>query len=149
MARLALFFALALPMIAADNPWSKVQDLKSGSELRIYKKGVTEPVSATFDEANDERMVIVVKYKQMAIAKEDIDRVDARPPVKKTPRKITVNHTVKTTDPDFTPHPNPGIPAPETSWGSSVGMSGGPKPGFEIIYRRQPHVEPMKHPVIK
>jgi hypothetical protein len=136
MSRIALFLALAVSVLAEGNPWAKVQELKSGSELRIYKKGASQPVLATFDEANDERMVIVVKNKQMAVAKEDIDQVDARPVVKKTPRKLTFDQSTKTKDPEFTPHPNPGIPAPETSSSSSVALGGTSKPDFETVYRR-------------
>src|SRR5438309_1546901 len=136
MLRIVLFLAVAASVFAAENTWSKVQELKSGSELRIYKKGASQPVLATFDEANEERVVIVVKNKQMAIAKEDIDQVDARPVVKKTPRKLTFEQSTKTTDPDLTPHPNPGIPVPGTSSSTSVGMSSGPKPDFATVYRR-------------
>lgn len=134
--KVTLILTASMLLFAADNPWTKVQELKSGSELRIFKKGAAQPVMATFDEANDERMVVVVKNKQMAVAKEDIDQVDARPPAKKTPRKLTVDHTVKTTEPDLAPHPNAGVPVPGTSYGSSLSTGGGSKPPFETVYRR-------------
>jgi hypothetical protein len=135
MRRIASSLLLATSLFAADNPWSKVQDLKSGAELRIYKKGVSQPVEARFDDAGDERIVIVLKNRQSSIAKEDIDRIDARPAAKKTARKLGVDSTVKTTDPDFTPHPNPGVPAPGTVSSSSVSF-GGSKPDFETVYQR-------------
>ena len=137
MLRILLFLPLSIAVFAADNPWSKVREIKSGSELRIFKKGSSQSLMATFDEANDERMVIVVKNQQLAIPKDEIDQVDARPVVKKTPRKLTVDSTTKTTDPDLTPHPNPGIPAPATSSSSSVSFgSAGSKPDFQTVYRR-------------
>jgi hypothetical protein len=134
MSRIAAFFFAASVLLGADNPWTKVQDLKSHSELRIYQKGASEPLNATFDEANEERIVVVVKNKQIAIPRGDIDRIDARPG--KTPRKVTVNSTTKETEPDLTPHPNPSIPVPGTSSSSSVSFGGDGKPAFETIYRR-------------
>jgi hypothetical protein len=62
----------------ADNPWAKVQELKSRSELRIYKKGAREPLMATLDEVTEDRILIVVKNEQMSVPKDDIDRLDAR-----------------------------------------------------------------------
>jgi hypothetical protein len=50
---------------------------------------------------------------------------------------VTVDHTAKTVEPDYTPHPNQGVNVPGTSWGSSVGISGGTSRGsFETVYRR-------------
>jgi len=134
MSRVATFLLMAGLLLGAEDAWKKVQDLKSHSELRVYKKGEREPVSATLDEANADGIVVVVKNKQMAIAKDDIDRIDARPG--KGPRKVTVDSTTKQTDPDLTPHPNPGIPVPGTSSSSNVGFGGDSRPGFETIYRR-------------
>jgi hypothetical protein len=37
------------------------------------------PVMAQMDEANEERILVVVKNEQVSIPKEQIDRVDARP----------------------------------------------------------------------
>jgi hypothetical protein len=127
--------ATAAVLLAADNPWAKVMELKSRAELRIYKKGSAEPIIAVLDEPGEERLLVVVKNRQVAIAREDIDRLDARP-VAKTARKTTVEQTAKTTDPDYTPHPNGGPAVPGTSYGSNVSF-GGSKPDFETVYRRQ------------
>jgi hypothetical protein len=140
MHRVASCLLLAASLLAADNPWSKVQDLKSGAELRIYKKGTSQPIDARFDEATEERISVVLKNRQSSIPKEDIDRIDARPMAKKTPRKLAVDSNVRTTDPDLTPHPNAGIPAPGTSYSSSVSL-GGSKPDFEIVYQRAASAE--------
>jgi uncharacterized sporulation protein YeaH/YhbH (DUF444 family) len=134
MSRIATFLFTAVLLLGADDSWKKVQDLKSHSELRIYKKGTREALNATLDEANEDRIVVVVKNKQVAIPKEDIDRIDARPG--KTPRKVNVDSTTKETDPDLTPHPNPAIPVPGTSSSSTVSVGGDGRPGFETIYRR-------------
>jgi uncharacterized sporulation protein YeaH/YhbH (DUF444 family) len=139
MLRSLLILLAAFTLIAADDPWVAVQKLKSRSELRIYKKGSREPLIATFDEANNERILIVVKNEQMAIPKDDIDRVDARPPAK-SDRKVTKESSVKTTDPDYTPRPPGGaqVPGESYSTGLSVGSSG--RPDFQTVYRRpSPH----------
>jgi len=129
-------WALALAALGADDPWDKVVNLKHGAEIRIYKKGAKEPLLAKFDEANAERVLIVGKDSQMAVAKEDIERLDARPQPKAPPRKTSTSTTVKTTDPDYTPHPNAGVPVPGTSYGSSVTFGSG-KAEFETVYRRR------------
>src|SRR5258708_4209970 len=82
MSKIVMLVLAALTIFAADNPWNKVRELKSGSELRIYKRGASQPILATMDEANDERLLAVVKNEQMAFAKADIDRIDARPETK-------------------------------------------------------------------
>jgi hypothetical protein len=137
MSRIAVFVLTALVAVAmlmgAESAWKKVQDLQSRTELRIYKKGAREPLNATFDEATEERIVVVAKNEQIGIAKDDIDRIDAR--ALKTPRKVTVDSSAKATDPDFKPHrPNSGADVPGTSYKSSVNF--GTKPEFETVYRR-------------
>src|SRR5689334_6181734 len=114
------FCAIALTALAADDPWDKVVNLKHGAEIRIYKKGAREPIVAKLDEANAERIVVATKDSQMAVAREDVDRLDARPTPKGPVSKTTATASVKTTDPDYTPHPNAGVPVPGTSYGSSL-----------------------------
>ena len=134
MSRIAAFLFVAALLLGADNSWTRVQALKSHSELRIYKKGAREPLHATFNEATEERIVVVLKNKQLAIPRDEIDRIDARP--LKPPQKLRVDSTVKETDPDLTPHPNPKTPAPGTSSSSTVSFGGESRPDFETIYRR-------------
>jgi hypothetical protein len=55
MSRIATFLFVAALLHGADDSWKRVQDLKSHSELRVYKKGVSDPVNATFADANEER----------------------------------------------------------------------------------------------
>ena len=39
MRRVLLFAVACLTVFAADDPWDKVRELKSGTELRILKRG--------------------------------------------------------------------------------------------------------------
>src|SRR6202158_1363193 len=77
---------LSVAAFAADNPWNKVKELKTGTELRIFKTGAKQPILAMMDEATDDRLVIVVKKEQMAIDKDEIDRIDYRPAKSGGPR---------------------------------------------------------------
>lgn len=133
-ALVALCLAVA-PLWGADDAWIKVQELKHGTEIRIYRKGVREPVVAKFDEANGERVLIVGKNSQSAVSKDDIERLDARPAAVPGVKKSTTVSTAKTVDPDYTPHPPGGVPVPSTSYGSNTTF-GGSKPDFETVYRR-------------
>jgi len=137
MIRIAFVFLTAATLFGADNPWAKVQELKSGSYLRIYKKGSSQPVIAKFGEVTEERIVIVLKNEETTIPKEDIDRIDARP-ASKAVRKLQGESKVKTNEPDNSPHPESGIPVPTTSYSTGLSVTGGGKGDFETVYRRQP-----------
>jgi hypothetical protein len=135
MPRLLLFALATLTAFAADTPWDKVRDLKTGTELRIFKKGSRQPVVGAMDEANDERLVLVIKNEELAIPKDDIDRIDFRP--------ATKSHAVKetrTTQSDSTqttsvgPQPKGSQPGPTSSTTTSISTAS--KPDFETIYRR-------------
>src|SRR5690349_21609000 len=91
MLKTLLFLVAAATAFGADKSWDKVRELKTGTELRIFKREAKQPVLATMDEANDERIVVVVKNEQIAIAKADIDRLDYRPP--RTGSKMTKTTT--------------------------------------------------------
>jgi hypothetical protein len=135
MSRLLLFLFTALLAFAADNPWAKVKDLKTGTELRIFKIKAKQPMLAKMDELTDESLVVIVKNEQTAIPKEEIDRIDYRPP--QTGSRLTKeSKTTTTTDlPEpVGPRPTPGASVPGMS--SSSGVSVGSKPDFETIYRR-------------
>jgi hypothetical protein len=129
--------------IAAEDPWTKVRAIKSGSELRIYKHEAKQPLVATFDEATDERVVVVMKNEQVSIAKEDIERIDARA---KTGRPIT-RETKTTTSAPGNPSPTdqrPGGGPPGPSGSSSSSLTFGSKPDFETVYRRPPVAAPKR-----
>src|SRR5260370_25536791 len=78
MPRTLIFLLAVMITLAADDPWAKVRDLKSGGEVRIYKKGSMQPVLGKLDEARDESLVVVLKNEQVAIPKDQIDRIDYR-----------------------------------------------------------------------
>jgi len=125
-------------MHAADDPWAKVKAIKSGTELRVFKKGSMQPLLVKMDEATDERLLIVNKNEQTAIARSDIDRIDARPSSKRTVTKETrETSSDSSTDPrSAIPGPQPSGPGSTTSTSTSYSIGG--KPDFETIYRRPP-----------
>ena len=124
---------------AAEDPWAKVKAIKSGTELRVYKKGSTQPLLVKMDEATDDRLVFVNKNEQTSLDKEEIDRVDARPSNKRAVTKET-KETMSDSNADprsAIPGPQPNRPGPTGSSSTSFSMGG--KPDFETVYRR-----PMK-----
>jgi len=124
---------------AADDPWTKVKDLKSGTELRIYKKGTAQPILAKSDDVTEDNLIVVVKNEQIAIAKDLVDRIDYRT---NKGGRITTETKSRQTDPDSTPQPpGHGSDVPGTSTSTSVGI--GSKPDFEMIYKR-PAAPPKK-----
>jgi len=137
MRKLALFICTALAAFGADDPWAKVKELKTGTELRVYKKGSMQPLLVKMDELTDDNLVVINKNEQTAIARDQIDRVDYRPSGKS---RVTKETTTKVNDGVGDPKaviPGPrqqGNPGPSTSTSSNVSI--GSKPDFETIYRR-------------
>ena len=132
---LFLLLAAASAAVGADDPWIAVTKLGSGSEIRVIKRGSPQPVIGKFDEANDERVVLVVKNQQMAIPKDQIDRLDARPTGgsrAKMETKTTVEDPQAAKEPPVGMDGHPG--ASNTS--SSTSVSFGQKPDFQTVYRR-------------
>jgi hypothetical protein len=133
---LVILFAGAALIQAAGDPWAKVKAIRSGTEIRVYKKGSTQPMVVKMDEATEERLLFVNKNQQASIAKEDIDRLDARPSGKRVVTKET-NTTQSDSNADprsAIPGPTPNRPGPTGS--SSTNYSFGGKPDFETVYRR-------------
>ena len=126
----------ALTCLGADDSWSKVRELKSGTEIRILKKGARQAMLAKSDDSTDDKLMVVVKNEQVAIPKSDIDRVDARP-VQTKPRisKETHESTELSKEANNAAHPR-AADVPTSS--SSTNFSIGGKPDFETIYRRAP-----------
>ena len=123
MRGLLLLLLAGLVAFGADDDWSKVKALKTGSELKIYKKGSSQPVSATMDELTGDNLVVVIKKTQTAIPKDQIDRIDARAGGGAKWTKET--RTTDTVGSD-------GSPTSSTS--TNYSTSG--KPNFETVYRR-------------
>ena len=139
--RILLLAALAAFLLhAADDDWSKVKAIKSGLEVRIYKKGSPQPVLAKMDEANDENLIVVAKNEQIAIPKAQIDRVDYRPAGGRVTKETKASDT-NPGMPDRSPDRSANIPG--RSYSSNVNV--GSKPDFETVYRR-PAGAPKKAP---
>jgi hypothetical protein len=130
---IAAIAALAVSALGADDPWAKVKNLKSGSELRIVKRGVKQPVLATFDELTDEKLIVATKTEQIAISKDDIERIDARPP--HTGSRVKTESRTKVTDSVATAGRAPGGRSGQ-SVESGGGLVFGGKGDFETVYRR-------------
>jgi hypothetical protein len=129
-----LLLAFSAFLSAADDPWAKLKEIKGGTELRVFRKGSSQPLLVKMDEATDERLVIVNKNEQTSIPREEIDRIDARPSNKRPVTKES-KVTNEVTNPD---------PKGATgSSGVSTGYSIGGKPDFETVYRR-PATPPKK-----
>lgn len=124
----------AAAAFAADDPWLKVKELKSGTEIRILKKGGGAPLVGKLDEARDETLTIVLKNQQVTVEKDSIERLDYRPS-KPGGKPITESRT-KHDAPDPTPPKgmNHGPAVPGSS--SSTSVSFGGKPDFQTLYRR-------------
>jgi len=135
MSRFALFL-LTVAAFAADDPWTKVKELKSGTEIRVVKKGAAQPVMGKFDQADDENLVLVVKNEQTAIPKENVERLDYRPP--KPGGRVVKESKTTVNDPNKAAEPRAGMNAQPvdggTSTSSTVSIQG--KPDFETLYLR-------------
>ena len=140
-----LLFVLPLLALGADDPWTKVREVKSGTELLIYKQGLKKAIAARMDEATETRLMIVIGESQVAIPKAEIDRIEQRP----LPKGSRVTRETKTTkgvfDSDADGHADghgqpmkQGQTKPPASASSSTssGVSIGGKAPFEPLYRR-------------
>ena len=121
--------------IKTDDQWIKVKELKSGTEIRIYKKGVSQPILAKAGDATEDKLIIVLKNEETAIDKNDIERVDARPQGGKRTKVES-----KATNNEPTAQPVDGVrpenyPKPGSSYSS--GLSVGSKPDLETVYQRR------------
>src|SRR4051812_11448678 len=79
MRKLAIFLCMAWLAFGVEDPWAKLKELKSGTELRVFKKGAAQPLLVKMGELTDENLVVINKNEETAIARDQIDRVDARP----------------------------------------------------------------------
>ncbi|MBL8178289.1 MAG: sulfatase-like hydrolase/transferase [Bryobacterales bacterium] len=120
----------------ASDDWEKVRRLRTGTELRIYKRGAAQPLAAEMDEADEERIIVVLRNAQTAIAKSEIDRIEARPKGGQSMTRETRTDTGPGFDPNAArpqaPGSRPSVPGGSSS--SSVTFS---RPGFETVYRRR------------
>jgi len=127
MGRILLLLAAAATLFAADDPWAKVKELKSGADIQVFRKGAPKGLAARLDEVRDDALVVRVKNEQKSIPKEEIDRLDYRP-AGRTPSG-EISRGVGT---------SAGEPAPVASR-PGTGYMGGIKltrQSYETIYRR-------------
>ena len=136
MLRSLLLIAAATTALCATDPWAKVKDLKTGTELRIYKIDAKQPIIAKMDELTDSGLVVIIKNEQVGIDKDEIERIDYRP-TDKGGRMTKENKTKVDLPESVGPHATPGVSGvPGTSSSSTVSVAG--KADFETIYRRAP-----------
>lgn len=134
-------FVLCLVLtMAADEAWEKVRAVKSGVELRIYQKGGKPPLLAKLDEATEESLVVVVKDTQTAIPKDQVERIDYRPPQTDSRMKREAKTTKGVYDAKPSSQNQPMSldktpPAPGTTSSSSSSVTFGSKAAFELLYR--------------
>lgn len=138
--RRMVFFIAVLAAFAADteDPWTKVRDLKTGTDLRVIKAGAPAPVMAKFAELTEESLVVILKNEQVAIPRDKISRIDSRP------QKGHLRTETKTTTPSDGSGASKRVPgtAPTSSYSTGVAISD--KTDFETIYRRTPPATPAK-----
>jgi hypothetical protein len=133
MLKVFLFALAAVAAFGADDPWAKVKEIKSGTELRVVRKGSAQPLLVKMDELTDENLLVVNKNAQLAIPRDQIDRIDSR-----AAKPHWVKETTNTVNSGEAKPPAPGsegtAPAPTSS--TSTGFSKGSRPDFETVYRR-------------
>jgi hypothetical protein len=146
MVKTILILCAAALAFGADDPWAKVKELKTGAELHVYKRGVLQPLNVKMNELTDDNLVVVSKNTQMAIPRDQIERIDARPSGRT--RTVTNTGTAEqnaATDPrSAIPGPNqpPGaVHASTTTTASGVTWT---KQDFETIYRKTAGSPPKK-----
>ena len=122
MWRVFLLMLAAAAAFAADDPWQKVKDLKSGVDLRVYRKGSVQPLLVQMGELTDDNLVVIDKKAERAIPRGEIDRIDSRPPKSTWAKEEKTTNTVN--------------PDGSNSSGYSSGYSKGSRGDFETIYRR-------------
>src|SRR5215475_9175446 len=146
MRKLLFPLCVALALLGADDPWAKVKELKTGAELRVYKRGATTPLTVKMDELTDENLVVINKNEQVAIPRDQIDRIDSRPTgrVRSTTDTATAEKNAATDPRSNIPGPNnpPGaMHAPSTQATSGVSWTSQP---FETVYHRTAGGAPKK-----
>lgn len=141
--RFAALLLTVVTVMGAEDPWLKVKGLKSGVELRILKKGAKQPVVARLDEATNESLIVVHKDEQVAIPKDEIERLDSRP-APKGPR-LKADSRNSTAYPDRVTPAAPGQPRTGgSSLNSTSSLTIESRPDFETVYRRVAPAPPVR-----
>lgn len=133
---------------AADESWTALKALKSGTELKIYERGQSHPRQARFADATDENLIVIVKNEELAIPRAKIDRVDSRSAKKSGPAVTSTTKTedvpvVSTEGPQGpTAGPSSNYPGGSNSSTSTSIAYGAPE--YRTVYRRSA-TAPVKH----
>ncbi|MGO9230545.1 MAG: hypothetical protein ACLQKA_15245 [Bryobacteraceae bacterium] len=135
MRGIAIVLLAAVTAFAADDPWTKVRDLKSGTELRIFKRGGLHPIIAKMEEANPDALIIVVKNEELAIPRDQIDRIDFRP-VKASRVTRESRESAEGPDAKAAAEATNNVPGETVSTTTSYVIGG--QPDYQTIYRRPP-----------
>jgi hypothetical protein len=114
-----LFIACALGW-GADDPWQKVKDLKTGSDIRIFRIGSAKPIEAKSGVVTDDKVVVALKKEDVAVNKSEIDHIDYRPPR----TRVKTESAQTTTDGNGT----------NNSWSSGMSWS---RDGWQTVYQRK------------
>ena len=122
MLKIFLLMLAATAAFAANDPWQKVKDLKSGSDLRVFRRGTTQPLLVQMGELTDDHLVVIDKKAEKAIPRDEIDRIDSRPPKATWVKEEKTGNTVS--------------PDGSNSSSYSSGYSKGSRGDYETIYRR-------------
>lgn len=134
MFRILLLLVPVFMALGADDPWAKVSELKRGTQVWVYKTGAKQALAGTLDETREQSLVVILKNQQVAIPKDEIDRVAIRP----TKTRVTAESRTKTSDPtakerDLDPEQGPGKPTQTTAGGIRLH----PGSALQTIYQRQ------------
>lgn len=136
--RLSAEGGATLARFETEDAWQSVIALAAGTEIRVLRKdALNKPVLGVFDEADGERLVLVVKNEQVAVPRAQIQQVDARP--KAGSRVTRTSQSTQNMPMDRPTAANPAervrpVP-PNSSSSTSSGISIGSKPGFEVVYK--------------
>jgi hypothetical protein len=132
--RAVLPLLIATAAFAGEDSWAKVRELKSGTELRIYRVESKDALLAKLDRAGDESLIVITKSEQLSIPKEEIERIEFRP--------VQTRHKGKDTRVERKVAPKGAEVSGNTIPGATTSVTTGlHRPGkgdFETIYRRTP-----------
>ena len=133
-----LLFSIGAFAEDTEDPWTKVRELKTGTDLRIIQVGAPAPVTAKFAELTEESLIVILKNEEVAIPRVKISRIDSHP------QKGYVRTESKQTTPSDGSGAGKKVPgaAPTSSYSTGVAISD--KIDYETIYRRTPAAAPKK-----
>jgi hypothetical protein len=133
MFRMVLLIAV-FAAFAADtpDPWKKVRDLKTGTDVRIIKAGAPAPIMAKFADLTEDSLIVILKNETIAIPRDKVARIDSRP------QKNNVKPQTKIATPSDGSGGAKTVPNTAPSSSYSTGVAINDKTDFEIIYRRTP-----------